>query len=362
MGLTKRDVWYAEFPVSDNGQVCRYDKLEGKLTRFTTRTRDRKQAEKVESLIFGRLLAGTEPSKLAKRKTVLTFNAWAVQYLELEHVKALRSKQRAVCVEHLKKFFSAGGPAGDKPLRDITAADVRQYRAWRAAQGVAVQTVNHDHSTLSTMLNVAMSEEFGLIERNVAAMVAKPNPHNERDRVATPGEWEAIKAVAAPHLSRFLTIAYDLGPRRGELLLLKWQDVNMFRREFTLRETKNGEARTVPMTDEVYITFRELWEERRLDTQRVFLYNGKPITSFKTAFKAACKRAGVVCGRKNGGLTVHDFRHTASTNLRRAGVDTMTAMKIVGHKSEKMHRRYNQITADDLANAAAKLNARKEAI
>lgn len=356
MGLTKRDVWYAEFPVTDDGTACRYDKVEGKLTRFTTRTRDRKQAEKVEALIYGRLLAGTEPSKLAKRKTVLTFNAWADTYLELENVKALRSKQRTVCVAHLRKFFA------DKPLKDITAQDVRQYRAQRSAQGVAVQTVNHDHSTLSTMLNVAMSEEFGLIERNVAAMVAKPNPHNERDRVATPEEWAALREHAAPHLARFLTIAHDLGPRRGELLKLEWSDVDMKRREFTLRETKNGETRTVPMTDDVYAAFRALWEERRLDTQRVFLYKGRPLASLKTAFRAACVRAGVKCGRKDGGLTVHDFRHTASTNLRRAGVDTMTAMKIVGHKSEAMHRRYNQITADDLANAAAKLNARKEAI
>jgi integrase len=81
------------------------------------------------------------------------------------------------------------------------------------------------------------------------------------------------------------------------------------------------------------------------------------VTRVQTAFAAACRRAGLVSGRKHGGLTVHDFRHTASTNFRRAGVDTMTAMKIVGHKSEKMHRRYNQITPDDLHQATAKLAA-----
>ncbi len=52
-----------------------------------------------------------------------------------------------------------------------------------------------------------------------------------------------------------------------------------------------------------------------------------------TAFKAACRRARIV------NLRIHDFRHMASTNFRRAGVDTATAMKIVGHKSERMHRR-----------------------
>lgn len=354
MGLTRRDVWYAEFPCTDDGEFCKYDRVSGKLTRFTTRTRDKKHAEKIEAQIYSALLSGTYPSKHAKRRTSTTFSAWADQYLALEEVKALRSESRRVSVEHLRKFF------GDKPLRDITTDDVRRFRAQRTAEGLAVQTVNHDHGALTTMLNVAMSEQFMLIEKNVAAMVKKPNPHNERDRVASPEEWAGIKEHGAPHLVRFLTIAYDLGPRRGELLKLEWPDVDMKQREFRLRETKNSEPRTVPMTDEVYDVFKVLWNERRLDTQRVFLYKGKPVTELKTAFKAACKRAGVKCGRKDGGLTVHDFRHTASTNLRRAGVDTMTAMQIVGHKSEKMHRRYNQITGDDLANAAAKLTARKE--
>ncbi|MSR23711.1 MAG: hypothetical protein EXR96_01280 [Nitrospiraceae bacterium] len=55
------------------------------------------------------------------------------------------------------------------------------------------------------------------------------------------------------------------------------------------------------------------------------------------------------------GLRLHDLRHCAATNLRRAGVDTMTAMKIIGHKSEQMHRRYNSIKSEDLHEAAAKL-------
>ena len=76
----------------------------------------------------------------------------------------------------------------------------------------------------------------------------------------------------------------------------------------------------------------------------------KPIQRIGTGFKAACRRAGIT------NLRIHDFRHTASTNLRRAGVDTATAMKIVGHKSDRMHRRYNTIEPEDLHKAAAKLH------
>jgi integrase len=133
------------------------------------------------------------------------------------------------------------------------------------------------------------------------------------------------------------------------LLKLEWPDVDMRRREFTLRKIKNGETRVIPMTPDVFDSFAELHTERRLDTPRVFLYNGKPWKNLRTAFAAACRRAGV------RGLRLHDLRHCAATNLRRAGVDTTTAMKIIGHKSEQMHRRYNTIQTEDLHEVAAKL-------
>jgi integrase len=184
---------------------------------------------------------------------------------------------------------------------------------------------------------------------NPASHVEKPDPKNERDRIASPEEWAKLVATAAPHLLRFLSVAYAVGPRKGELLKLEWPEVDMRRKEVTLRHTKNGETRVVPMTPDVFETFIELHKERRLDTPRVFLYNGKPWKNPRTAFAAACRRAGIT------GLRLHDLRHCAATNLRRAGVDTMTAMKIIGHKSEQMHRRYNSIKSEDLHEAAAKL-------
>ena len=66
--------------------------------------------------------------------------------------------------------------------------------------------------------------------------------------------------------------------------------------------------------EDVHAAFSELWKERRLDTNRVFLYKGKPWKNPRPAFAAACRRAGIT------GLRLHDLRHTASTNLRRAGL------------------------------------------
>ena len=160
----------------------------------------------------------------------------------------------------------------------------------------------------------------------------------------------AVGSLCAPP-STHSYCSIHLGPRRGELLRLEWSDVDMHLREFTLRHTKNGETRAVPMSPEVYRVFTELWQERRLDTQRVFLYKGMPMRDVKTAYDKACRRAGIT------NLRWHDLRHTASTNLTRAGVDATTAMKIVGHKSERMHRRYNTVEPEDLRRAVSQLAA-----
>jgi integrase len=375
MGLTKRkDSYYVEFRVLDDGKALTLAGGNGgQLKRWKVGTANKTIAKQQEAIIKTRLLTGHMPSPAQARARSVTFREWAEQYLSLESIQKLKGfALRKLYVENLVSFF------GDKPLGAITSQDVATYRAqrvqykriscpkckavvarvrcqacgWRRDDGgrpVSLQTVNHDHMTLTHMLNVAKSPQFRLVADNVAAHVPKPNPQNERDRIATTEEWLRLREAAAPHLRHFLTVLYALGPRRGELLKLEWSDVDMRRKEFTLRQTKNGESRTVPMTPEVYATFTELWQGRRLDTQRVFLYNGSPITKLATAFRAACRRAGIT------NLGLHDLRHTASTNLRRAGVDTTTAMKIVGHKSERMHRRYNTIEPEDLHRAVGKL-------
>ena len=139
-----------------------------------------------------------------------------------------------------------------------------------------MQTVNHDHTALTHMFNVAKSHRLKLVIDNPASHVEKPDPKNERDRIVNADEWPVLQKTSAPHLLRFLTIAYTVGPRKSELLKLEWPDVDLRRREFTLRKTQNGETRVVPMTLDVFDTFTALHRERRLDTQKVFLYKGKP--------------------------------------------------------------------------------------
>jgi integrase len=104
------------------------------------------------------------------------------------------------------------------------------------------------------------------------------------------------------------------------------------------------------MTAPVKATLMDLSKVRDLAHKYVFVYQRNPVKEVKTAFRTACKKA------KIENFRFHDLRHCAATNLRRAGIDTTTAMQIIGHKSPLMWKRYNSVAESDLIAAANRLN------
>jgi integrase len=143
------------------------------------------------------------------------------------------------------------------------------------------------------------------------------------------------------------------------VLTLEWRQVDLGNGTVALDpgKTKNREGRTFVMTTEL----RQLLESQRnrtseLERQRgrilrwVFHRNGKPIRTFKGAWKTACVSAGLP------GRIPHDFRRTAVRNLVRAGVPERVAMMMTGHKTRSVFERYNIVSEADLQDAARKLD------
>ena len=358
MGLTKRpDSYYVEFRVmesQDGKSLVLANGVPGaRKKRWKVGCLNKTAARDLELAIRMRLLLGQEPSERAKP---ILFKEWTKTYLELEEVKSLRSfVGRSHSVErHLVPFF------GGKILSEIRPQDVEAFRGQRKKQNgnpASVQTVNHDHIALKHCLNVAIRR--GLLQSNPASKVPMPNPENERDRVLSDEEWSKLYQEAKPHLRPVLLTAYQLGQRFSEIVGLTWDRVDVKRGFITLRsaDTKTKTARQVPMTPDVKVALQRLAKVRSLTTatteavsRHVFTYEGRPLQRVSRSFKTALKDAGITDFR------FHDLRHCASTNLRRAGVDTATAMKIVGHKSEKMWKRYNAIEERDLTQAAQKVH------
>lgn len=346
----RRDGYYVAFPVieSEDGKTLVLARGEpgAKTKRWRVGGTNKTAAYEMEAAIKMRLMLGKE---LTERAKPVLFREWAKTYVELAEVKALASVVgRTHSVEkHLIPFL------GSKILSEIKTEDVEAFRAQRKIPNgsiASVQTINHDHIALKHCLNVAIRR--GLLQFNVASRVPMPDPQNGRDRVLNAEEWGRLYEAAKPHLRPVLLTAYQLGQRFEEVVGLTWDRVDLKRRFITLRalDTKTKTARQVPITHSVLVVLQDLNKVRSLATRHVFTYAGRPLRRISRAFKTALKEAGIVDFR------FHDLRHCASTNLRRAGVDTATAMKIVGHTSAKMWQRYNAIEEPDLIRAADKLD------
>jgi integrase len=130
--------------------------------------------------------------------------------------------------------------------------------------------------------------------------------------------------------------------RQGEILGLTWGQVDL--KEGFIRlgpeDTKTNEGRLVPFNGELREMFKEL--PRNLPAARVFNRYGKPITSIREAFAAACCRAEIE------EFTFHDLRHTAINNWRLQGHDYFRIMAATGHKTLNVFKRYNTVSKDEL--------------
>lgn len=157
-----------------------------------------------------------------------------------------------------------------------------------------------------------------------------------------------------------LTFAYLTGWRLAdEVLPLTWAQVDLGAGVVRLEPgtTKNDEGREWPLRalPELHeLVQRQQEYTRAVEIQTgaivpyVFHRGGRPIKSVRGAFAAACARAGIE-------RIPHDFRRTAVRNLERAGVPRSVSMKLVGHKTESIYRRYAIVSQRDLAEGVARL-------
>jgi len=125
--------------------------------------------------------------------------------------------------------------------------------------------------------------------------------------------------------------------RQGEPVALRWENVDLTRRIANLPDTKNGEARTVPLSSTSVEVLRTL--PRSLDGQ---VFPGLTAEAVKRAFARATRRASIE------NLHFHDLRHEATTRLFERGLNLMEVATITGHKDLRMLRRYTHLKAEDL--------------
>lgn len=248
---------------------------------------------------------------------------------------------------------------GSYALVHVTPALIAQTRDRLLAEKIrgdklrSPATVNRYLAALSKAFTIAV-KEWHWLEDNPLRRVSKKQEAAGRVRFLDDKERErllaACRASPLPELHLIVLMALTTGMRRGEILGLRWRDVDLSRGLIVLDKTKNKERRSVPIVPQV----RELLEThakvRRLGTDLVFPHPRKDAPVYMDeAFREAVKAAKVPDFR------FHDLRHTAASYLAMSGATTAEIAAVLGHKTLAMVKRYAHLSEQHTASVVERM-------
>lgn len=332
--------------------------------------------EVVDDVSKGTISVGNDPTQLHYsdlRKLYL--NYYAEQEMATLLTNATTGEIYVGSLKHLDAFF------GNMKASRIEAS-IDAYKAERKAAGAANATINRSLAALNRMFSLAQKKHK---LQSVPFIKMLPEPKQPRQGFLEIQDYEKLHNALPGYVQPLLQVGYYTGMRLGEILNLKWTNIDLAENciRLTPDQTKNESARNIPLIDGLPQTLEAIRRANPNATENDFVFlndKGQPIVSFIRSWRTACVKAAIKT-RKNGveivshfekdgkevegyiegaiyyGFLFHDLRRSAIRNLIRAGVDATTAKKISGHKTDEVFERYNIISGADLQDAAAKVNA-----
>ncbi len=237
---------------------------------------------------------------------------------------------------------------------EIDSAKISAYILQRQAKGLRNATINNELRALKRILNLGhMSTPPKVVSVPHIRLLEE---NNVRTGFFEDEEYHNLKSALPFHLKPVVTMAFYTGMRKGEILGLRWDQVDLLEGKITLnpRDTKSKEGRVIYMVEELSATLR--FQKSIRDTKHpecpwvFFNGDGDQIGRFDKSWSTACKKAGLE------GRIFHDFRRTGIRNMVRAGVPESVAMRISGHKTRSVFERYNIVNEDDLRKAAKNIS------
>jgi integrase len=305
----------------------RYAGLDGKIIYESSGSPKHKDAE---ALLIQRKRAiqeGKQPE--VKKIANYTFGQLVEKYLQWIIGRHSSSDTKAYRINRMLDRF------GNLPLRRFNTILVEQYQTELINEKLKPASVNKNISIIKAMFSKAV--EWEMVEEETLRRVRKVKllrENNRRLRYLSYEECRSLISSCDKHLRPVVVAALNTGMRRGEILSLKWENVDLLHGFILLDKTKNGERREIPINATLKVTLSNM--TRRLDVPYVFydVATGKPYQSVKRSFNSALKRAGIK------DFHFHDLRHTFASHLIMAGIDITTVKELLGHKTLTMTLRY----------------------
>jgi integrase len=272
-------------------------------------------------------------------------------YLELERVKSLAYyKVLKINLDSFNAVF------GNDIVSSIKPADLENYQARRKKAGFSDSYIDQEIGAAKTVVNKAFDNDLVGGDtlkafRRVKKLLKKGS--NARKRVLSYPEYQKLYDALPSHTAPIVATGFWTGMRRGEILNLTWDKVDLKSRMIHLEsdDTKEGLSKKVPVSRTLKNILKKL--PRGLHNDYVFLFRGKPVKDIREGLKNGCDEAGIPYGRKaKKGFTFHDLRHTTKTFMRKAGVDKNVRAVIFGHSiNGDMDFRYDHVDNSDLLDA-----------
>lgn len=226
-------------------------------------------------------------------------------------------------------------------LSELTSAQFAAYRDERLSM-VKAATVRREFVILRHCFETAKGEWSIPLRINPLKAVRLPPDSKARDRRLQEDDGEELmKAMTTPsawYLRPLIVLAIETGMRRGELLSIRWKDVDLTAPTIRILKTKNGHPRTIPLTPKAVEILSSL---ERMD-ERVF-----PVTpnAVRLAWERLRKRAGLQ------DLRLHDLRHEAVSRFFEYGLTVPEVALISGHRDPRMLARYTHLRPEKVAKA-----------
>jgi len=262
----------------------------------------------------------------------------AAALFEEEHLDRLRhssrEKNRLEAILERTKW-------GPLSLAALKSKEVAAYVRQREKEGCKPDTIRLDLALISKLFKHAR-QEWGMESlRNPVDAVRRPSLRGTaRTRRLEPGEEERLLKAAHADLRPAILFALETAMRREEIASLAWPEISLKKRTAHLPRTKNGDARTVPLSRRAVAILR--LQRRKLGSKGIVF--GLTKDQITDRMRVTVARAGL------SDLRFHDLRHEATTRLfERGDFDMMEIASITGHKTLSMLRRYTHLRAENLA-------------
>jgi len=276
-----------------------------------------------------------------------------------------KTSSQKVMVTQKKQLEWWKSEIGDYLLADVTPALIVECRdklsGGEIRKGVkrSPATVVRYMAALSHAFTIA-AKEWMWLDDSPMRKVTKPKEPRGRVRFLSDDErqrlLQACQKSNHPYLYIVVVLALATGMRLGEILKMRWEDVNFEKGYIILHETKNSERRRIPLVDHAHKVLQALHKNRNIVSSLVFPDFRKRIADkvfdHRTAWLNALEKAKIL------DFKFHDLRHSAASYLAMNGASLAEIAEVLGHKTLQMVKRYAHLSEAHTSKVVASMNAK----